>query len=70
MKTTIDLPVDLINEAMSLTKAQTTNHIVVLVLKKLIKKHKLQKLKFYKGRFKLDIDLDELRGRKNSHGFN
>lgn len=63
MKTSLDLPDDLIKEAMQLTDSKTKTKVIVLALQELIKKNKVADLKSYKGAFDLDIDLDSLRNR-------
>ena len=60
MRTTIDLPEDLLNEAMKLTHIDTKAGVIVLALNELIKKSKISGLKKYRGKIELDIDLDEI----------
>ncbi len=64
MRTTLDLPDDLLKEAMKITKSETKKGAIILALKELIQKNKIQGLKKYKGEIELDIDLDTLRDRK------
>ena len=64
MRTTLDLPEDLIKEAMKITKAKTKSETIRRALEWLIKQEKRKKLIQYKGKVDLDIDLDDLRGRK------
>ena len=63
MKTSLDLPDELIKEAMQLTDVKTKTKVIVLALQELIKKNKVTDLKSYKGAFDLDIDIDTLRNR-------
>ena len=56
MKTSLNLPDELIKEAMQLTDVKTKTKVVVLALQELIKKNKVADLKSYKGVFNLDID--------------
>ena len=63
MRTTIDLPEDLLVEAMKLTHTRTKTGVIVLALEELIQKSKIKNLKRYKGKIDLDIDLDTLRNR-------
>ncbi|MCP5244727.1 MAG: type II toxin-antitoxin system VapB family antitoxin [Burkholderiales bacterium] len=63
MRTTIDLPEDLLDEAMKLTQTRTKTGVIVLALEELIQKSKIRNLKRYKGKIDLDIDLDTLRNR-------
>jgi hypothetical protein len=63
MKTSLNLPDELIKEAMQLTDAKTKTNVIVLALQELIKKNKVADLKSYKGAFDLGIDIDTLRNR-------
>ncbi len=64
MRTTLDLPEDLVVEAMKVTDIKTKTKVIITALEQLIKKSKISEIKKYKGQIDLDIDLDELRGRK------
>jgi hypothetical protein len=63
MKTTLNLPDALISEGLKITKYKTKTDLVTSAIKNLIKQHKMQKLKSFKGKVKLHIDLDILRKR-------
>ena len=63
MRTTLDLPQDLIQEAMDVTAARTKTQVIILALEELVRKTKIAGLKDFKGKIPLDIDLDVLRGR-------
>lgn len=63
MRTTLDLPVELLEEAMALTHSQTKTEVIKLALNSLIQKEKIQGLREYFGKLDLEIDLDELRSR-------
>ncbi|SER52362.1 antitoxin of type II TA system, VapB [Nitrosomonas sp. Nm51] len=63
MRTTIDLPEDLLSEAMKLTHTRTKTGVIVLALEELIRKSKIANIKRYKGKIDLEIDLDTLRNR-------
>ena len=63
MRTTLDLPEKLLDEAMKLTHTGTKTGVIILALRELIRKSKISDLKKYKGKIDLDIDLDELRDR-------
>jgi len=63
MRTTIDLPKDLLDEAMKLTHARTKTGVIVMALEELVRKSKIAGLKQFKGKIDLDIDLDTLRNR-------
>jgi Arc/MetJ family transcription regulator len=66
MRTTLDLPEDLINEAMKITKANTKTDLIKLALYNIIQKNKIKSLKNYKGKINLDIDLNILRARNEN----
>ena len=63
MRTTLDLPESLLEEAMSLTHSQTKTEVIKLALNNLIQKEKIQDLKSFFGKLDLEIDLNELRRR-------
>jgi len=63
MRTTLDLPETLLEEAMALTHIQTKTDVIKIALQNLIQKEKIRGLKDYFGKIDLDIDLDTLRDR-------
>ncbi len=63
MRTTLDLPENLLNEAMKVTHTDTKTGVIVKALEELIRKSRISELKEYKGKIDLDIDLDEIRDR-------
>lgn len=63
MRTTLDLPEDLLNEAMKVTHITTKTGVIVLALEELIRKAKISEIKKYRGKIALDIDLDKIRNR-------
>ena len=63
MRTTLNLPDELIKEALEITHYKTKTELIVMAIKQLVKMYKLQKLKNYKGKLKIDINLDVLRER-------
>jgi Arc/MetJ family transcription regulator len=63
MRTTIDIPEELVLEAMKLTLLKTKTDVIKEGLITLIRKEKLKKIKSFKGSIKIDIDLDVLRKR-------
>jgi Arc/MetJ family transcription regulator len=63
MRTTLDLPEDLIAEAMKLTKIATKTDLIKTALANLITKERIKDLKRYYGKMDLDINLDVLRKR-------
>jgi len=64
MRTTLDLPENLVAEAMKATNIKTKTKVIVTALEQLIRKSKIHEIKNYKGQVDLDIDLDVIRGRK------
>ncbi len=62
MRTTLDLPEDLIAEAMKATHITTKTQLIITALEDLIRKSKISGLKAYKGKVDLDIDMNSLRG--------
>jgi len=63
MRTTLDLPENLLKEAMKATHTGTKTGVIVLALEELIRKTKISGLKKYKGKINLNIDLNALRDR-------
>ncbi len=63
MRTTIDIPEDLILEAMRVTQMKTKTDVIKEGLITLIRKEKLKKLKKYKGKLNLEMDINILRKR-------
>jgi len=64
MRTTLDLPEKLLSDAMKITHTRTKTGVIILALKELIRKSKITGLKKYRGKFDLEVDLDELRDRR------
>ena len=64
MRTTLDLPEDLLNEAMKVAHVNTKTKVIVTALEELIRKAKIAEIKKFKGKVDLDIDLDSVRGRQ------
>ena len=63
MRTTLDLPEDLLSEAMKITRTGTKTGVIILALRELVRKSKITDLKKYRGKINLDIELDDLRDR-------
>jgi len=61
MRTSLDLPEELLSEAMKLTSTGTKTGVIILALQELIRKSKITDLKKYRGEIDLDIDMDDLR---------
>jgi len=63
MRTTLDLPEELLNEAMKAARIKTKTKVIITALEELIRKSKISELKDFKGKVDLNIDLDTIRGR-------
>ena len=63
MRTTLDLPENLIDVAMRATNIGTKTAVIVRALEDLVRKSKIQDLKRYRGKINLDIDIDHIRNR-------
>jgi Arc/MetJ family transcription regulator len=63
MRTTIDIPQDLVDKAIELTDAKTKTEVIRLALQELIRRECMKKLLAYRGKVDLSINLDELRER-------
>lgn len=63
MRTTIDLPQSLIEEAMKVANQKTKTSVIIAALEDYIRKSRIQGLKKFRGRVQLDIDLRALRKR-------
>ena len=63
MRTTINLPEDLVREAMEVTHSKTKTDLIKAALINMIQKERILELKNYFGKVDLDIDLDSLRKR-------
>ena len=64
MRTTLDLPDNLMNEAMKMTRIKTKTKVIITALEQLIRRAQLSEIKEFKGKIDLDIDLETIRGRK------
>ena len=64
MRTTLDLPEKLLEEAMNKTKIKTKTALIIKALEDIIRKTDINELKSFKGKVNLDIDLSVLRKRK------
>jgi Arc/MetJ family transcription regulator len=63
MRTTLDLPDNLLKEAMAITHIKTKTDVIKIALKNLIQKEKIKDLKNFFGKVDLEIDLNTLRNR-------
>jgi Arc/MetJ family transcription regulator len=63
MRTTLDLPIELVEEARRALGFKSKTDTVVVALRELIRRHKIDDLKNLLGRVELDVDLDRSRRR-------
>ena len=71
MRTTLNIPDDLLDEARALLQFQSKTDTVVVALQELIRRRKVEKLKQLAGRVPLRIDVAEARrrpGGRRKHG--
>ncbi len=63
MRTTIDIPDELMKDALRVSQAKTKTMVIVLGLQELINRHKLRELGAMEGKLHLDVDLRKSRKR-------
>jgi len=63
MRTTLDLPENLLIEAMTITQMSTKTGVIIRALDELVRKEKIADLKNYRGKINIDLDLDNIRNR-------
>ncbi|HAK44429.1 MAG TPA: hypothetical protein DCO79_00690 [Spirochaeta sp.] len=63
MRTTLDLPEDLLLRAMKVSNARTKTEVIKTALENLIRQEKVSNLVKFHGTVDLKIDLDNLRER-------
>lgn len=63
MRTTLDIPAPLIEEARSLLGFKSKTDTVVLALQELIRRRRIEELKSLFGSIELEVDLDQSRRR-------
>jgi len=63
MRTTIDLPAELVDEARSVLGFKSKTDTIVLALRELVRRRRLDDLKDLLGRVELDIDIAHSRRR-------
>lgn len=63
MRTTLDLPGPLVDEALKLSHQKTKTAVIIAALEDFVRKARIRDIKKYKGKVDLDIDLDTLRDR-------
>jgi hypothetical protein len=63
MRTTLDLPNELVKEAMAITHIATKTDLIKMALQSLIQKEKSKSIKEYYGKIDIEIDLNSMRKR-------
>ncbi|MDR1452698.1 MAG: type II toxin-antitoxin system VapB family antitoxin [Candidatus Margulisbacteria bacterium] len=63
MRTTLDLPADLLDEAMAVTRSLTKTALIIAALQNLIQREKIKGLTKYFGKVNLNIDIAKMRAR-------
>ena len=64
MRTTLNLPEELLTEAMRTTHIETKTKVIITALEELIRKYTISGIKKFKGKIDLDIDMDSVRSRE------
>jgi Arc/MetJ family transcription regulator len=64
MRTTLDLPAPLLEEALRVTRQKTKTAVIIAALEDLVRKNRTRGIKKFKGKVDLKIDLDKLRDRR------
>jgi Arc/MetJ family transcription regulator len=63
MRTTLDLPEDLLNDAQTALGFRSKTDTVIMALRTLVRQHRIDELKSLMGKVKLDIDIATSRRR-------
>ena len=63
MRTTLDIPERLIQDAMKASRIPTKTKVIITALEDLIRKSKISEIKKFKGKIDMDIDMNAVRGR-------
>lgn len=63
MRTTLNLPDQIINEGLKVTHLKTKTNLIITAVRELIRKHKIKSIKDFKGALDLTIDINKLRDR-------
>lgn len=64
VRTTLDLPADLVTEAMKVSHQRTKTAVIVTALEEYVRRKRIQGLRNYRGKVDLDVDLNALRKRR------
>ncbi|MBI2895691.1 MAG: type II toxin-antitoxin system VapB family antitoxin [Deltaproteobacteria bacterium] len=63
MRTTLDIPEDLLEEARSVLGYKSKTDVIVFSLRELVRRERIKELKALAGKVRLDIDVDRSRRR-------
>ena len=63
MRTTLDLPDILVQNAMKVSHQKTKTAVIITALQDLVRKSRLQELREFKGKVNLEMNLNVLRKR-------
>jgi Arc/MetJ family transcription regulator len=66
MRTTLDLPEDLLDEARAALGFKSKTDTIILALRELVRRQRLEELKALMGRVRLDVDTARSRRRPKS----
>lgn len=64
MRTTLNVPDDLMEEALRITRFRSKTDVVIYSLRELIRRKRLEELKELKGKVHVDVDLKRSRRRR------
>ena len=64
MRTTLDLPEKLMADAMKATHQRTKTAVIVTALEDLVRKSRIRKLRSFRGKVEIDVDLNASRKRR------
>jgi Arc/MetJ family transcription regulator len=63
MRTTLDLPEDLMKDAMEATRFKSKTDTVIFALRELVRRRNIEELKSLAGKVEVEVDLDKSRRR-------
>lgn len=65
MRTTVDLPEDLLMEVMKILRSESKKETIIKALTSIKNLNERQKIIKYKGKVNIDLDIDNLRSRND-----
>jgi Arc/MetJ family transcription regulator len=68
MRTTLDIPAELLDEARSALGFRSKTDTIILALRELVRRHRLEELKGLLGKITLDVDVPRSRRRPRARG--